>query len=173
MKRRPAQVLTLKTLYDRCHEEGDCQLWTQSVSGRGVPYVWHCGKVVNARRLAHELRTGKPVQRHLVVRSTCGNSLCLEHAVPTTRAKIVADLAASGALSTPKARANRTKARRARSDVKHSIEVARIARQLRAEGMTLREIGDVIGEPNMTRVSVIVRGLAWRESVTGASVFSL
>lgn len=75
------QVLTLKRIYDRCDEVGDCRIWRQSVQSAGYPQISGAG--CRPRAVSHLVLalTGRerPTPRHCAS-PNCGEKRCVsEH----------------------------------------------------------------------------------------------
>lgn len=81
---------TLEELKARCIEDGDCLRWQGAGNGKGHGKVMlrrpdGTRQGITARRLAWQLRTGKPVPHGKLVGVTCENEDCLEHLCLTTK----------------------------------------------------------------------------------------
>jgi hypothetical protein len=84
------RIWTLKTILDRCIEEGDCWIWQQSLTNEGYPQACVEGKrATRIRGLAYQL-AGKVRQPgfHLVME--CANRRCCnpKHMVQKTQSQI-------------------------------------------------------------------------------------
>lgn len=141
-------------------EDGDCLLWTGSLSkSSGHPKY----NDKSLRRVAHQAKHGmlKPAE---YVTTTCGNPRCIEHTAQTTRSEISrkqnADpvvKAKKRAKSTAWARANAAKLTEA------------IAEEIRHSSETCDELAARYGV-DRTLPSMIRRGVAWKPA--NASPFS-
>lgn len=82
----------LKTIHDRCHDEGECWIWAQRLNSGGHPCACHNGKSMLVRRRAFELFKGYlPDARTMAIVNTCDNKLCCnpKHLHVITRSKLV------------------------------------------------------------------------------------
>lgn len=69
--------MNLKTIRDRCTEDGDCWIWTQSVNSAGYPQASINGKGGQMVRRQALIESGKhPHARYKRVTDMCGNRLC-------------------------------------------------------------------------------------------------
>lgn len=164
---------TLKLLYDRCDEIGDCRIWLQGCTGGGLPSIsLSSRKRVSVRRVVWELAHGHPVGAKLFVFPTCGNPKCVsEHClVRGTKPQYMRAASKRGSYSGRAIRLVRAKSAQARSKHTHA-EIASI-RAARAEGELLRTIAQRHGM-SIANVHNIVAGKSWRTTAPGASVFSI
>lgn len=161
-------VLTLRMIYSRCEEYGQCLLWPEA-----RPLAWHDGKVHNLRRLVwsftHPTRE-LPADHYIY--STCNNPRCLAGAclVATSRKGMGRRMAELGTYRTPGVQAAKLAGIRANAP-KLTME---LARQIRAESGTNVEIGAKFGI-SRSMVSLIKLGTVWKEtptSIRGSSVFA-
>jgi hypothetical protein len=68
--------MNLKTIRDRCTEDGDCWIWQQGVNSAGHPQARVYGKSEMVRRHALVESGKEPYGRYKRVTDTCGNRLC-------------------------------------------------------------------------------------------------
>jgi hypothetical protein len=69
---------------------GDCLLWTGSVTAKGFPRQRSGATYVSPHRVLYEQHTGQPLGR-LTLRRTCGNRLCISpyHAAAVDRSRLM------------------------------------------------------------------------------------
>ena len=82
---------TLKTIHDRCTEEGECWIWSQGLNNTGYPMASIEGKPGSlVRRKAYEL-SGRTLKPSTYVASTCGEKRCCNpaHLVQMTKSQIL------------------------------------------------------------------------------------
>lgn len=160
--------LPLEQIYARCTEVGDCLEWGGSIrKGKNLPVY---GKdQTSVRRMVVEQSRGGPIPTALHPVPKCRNPRCVrdEHLVLNTKVQILSTTRKAGKLQV--ASAAKLAVRRARPDVKLSMDAARDIRRSVLPSRTLAEQYGV----TMAMVTRIRRNEAWRESVQGASVFSL
>lgn len=67
-----------------------CHLWDGGTNSKGYPIAWHDGRVCLVRRVAWEQKHG-PLDRAVVLRSSCKRPLCVNpaHMTPTPHAVAV------------------------------------------------------------------------------------
>ncbi len=69
--------MNLKTIRDRCTEDGDCWIWSQSVNSAGYPQACINSKGGQMVRRQALIEVGKsPSGRYKRVTDSCGNRLC-------------------------------------------------------------------------------------------------
>lgn len=69
--------MNLKTIRDRCTEDGDCWIWQQAVNSAGYPQASIDGKGGQMVRRAALVAAGKqPAKRYKRVTDNCGNRRC-------------------------------------------------------------------------------------------------
>lgn len=159
----------LASILARCDEFGECMRWT-GPKANGSPLIRKDGKYAMARRVVHELTTGKPIRRghHAVMRCRDPNCLVFEHMTLLTT-KQISDLAAKeGRFSTPTRRAAITAGVRKRAAAKLNLQIAR-------EIFNSCESGPVLAARHNVHRSMITRikrGKAWAQGVANSSVFN-
>lgn len=157
----------------RAHRDADtgCLVWRGAVNSDGHPVASVDGVRARAvRRWLYE-QLAEPIEGDMKVVPKCRNLRCLEHTHQRLLlpGQVNALIAAEGRFSTPARLAANQKAAHARS--KFGPECAELARQLRAQDLTLREISEATGL-SRSMASRICRGEAWRPTLQAASVFS-
>ncbi len=155
----------------RTEWDGDCLLWTGTLIGNKAPHTHVFRQSVQVRKFYFEWKHKRVVEDGYRMVCVCSNPRCLVHAEPMhERGEYQRWLAASGRMHTPKAAAQRKRAGMA--NAVHSMETARLVRQLRAEGLSYGQIEKRtgMGKALVQRVCV---GKAWREHFSQASVFTL
>lgn len=164
-------MTTLADIHANCDEVGECLLWRGATNGAGAPYANISGKSTNLRKYVRELVHGpsQPGRMHIM---KCDNPGCLvvSHIALLTKKEFGRKLAKTGVYSTPKRSAAIIAGRRASGkQLKLTMEKAR---QIRSDP---RKAADVAAELGVSigTVHQVRQGVAWREGVTGASVFSL
>jgi hypothetical protein len=177
--RQFCELLTLERIRDeRCTEEGECWIWNGAMGGPGktTPNLHFRGKVQPAYVATYLLDRGlMTIPKGRVLWRGCRNMRCVNPACIKvgTRAQRTAYLANLGAYKcSPSRKAKVTAVKRA-TEAKLLGGMAE-ARAIRAEAGTRpqAEIAAAHGV-SLSRVSQIISGRAWRESVIpGASVFS-
>lgn len=149
----------VQKIYGRCEEYGDCWEWQGATQSCGsTPMINYKQRVVSVRRLLAE-HMGHDVKGK-VVTYDCGNELCVNpaHVQVTTRKKLSKRISVDLKFHTNPVRMKKlSDAARARG--KLTME---LANQIREASGTQREIAARFGVSQAT-VSVIVRGITWRE----------
>ena len=167
-----ARALTLAMIRGRCNEIGECWEWAQGMRPGGRPCVGELGKVVSPRRRAFELDRGVTADSDMAVVDTCGSKSCCspKHLKLIPRGDVPKHMAEQGKFKSAVGRANKTKARRERSEM--SMTKAREIRRRFADGEPLKEIApDYPVRPEHVRR--VALGQAWKETVTASSIFSM
>ena len=105
--------MTLKEIYARCAQRGECKIWKGALSANGYPYIHdpekHArtkkatgrgGSCRSGRRVVWKLKHGKEASGTVIL--TCGNKLCLNpaHMVDGTRSDVQRLASATGRLQT-------------------------------------------------------------------------
>jgi hypothetical protein len=88
MRNKP-RIWTEQTLRDRCVEEGECLLWTQTVNSAGHPTASINGRNWLVRRYAYQHLYGKSLGPNLLVCSRCENVRCCSRLCLLARTKSV------------------------------------------------------------------------------------
>lgn len=150
---------TLKTIHDRCEEDGDCWRWKQGVNSAGYPQG---SRGMLIRRVALELRTGKKAPSGMVCVASCRDKLCCnpDHLKWLPRA---------GLPITEKQRGTygsyvtylRYVAAQQRIHAKLNWERAGLIRQRLAQGVLPKDIAAEFGV-GRTTISAIKNGQSWR-----------
>lgn len=161
----------LKTIHDRCHDEGECWIWAQRVNSGGHPCACHNGKSMLVRRRAFELNKGYlPDSRTMAIVNTCDNRLCCnpKHLHAITRSKLV-KRSYKTTRSAPLEYGARLRARIQQGGTKLNLD---LARELRANerGETAAQAAARLG-CSESLVNKIRQGQIWRESAPNSSVF--
>jgi DNA-binding XRE family transcriptional regulator len=84
----------LKTIKDRCKEDGECWMWQQAVNNKGYPQMaWKGRSGVMVRRLAYEASGRRLNGSRWAVISTCGEVTCCnpDHLKQVTRSVVIAN----------------------------------------------------------------------------------
>lgn len=163
----------LKTIHDRCEEEGDCWLWTQRTNSGGHPAASHDGKPMLVRRRAYELSKGYlPDARKRGVVSTCRNKLCCnpDHLVDRGRGFIVRE-SYKETRNVEHEYAARCAARVQQGGLKCDPALARELRQT-AKTETAKDAAARL-DCSVSLVQKIRQGRIWRESIANSSVFNM
>jgi hypothetical protein len=146
----------LKTIRDRCEEDGDCWIWKQSVNSAGYPQARR-GQLV--RRIALGL-SGKPPRPRMVCVASCRERLCCNPAH-------LSWLPRAGLPITEKQRGTysnyTTYLRQVSGKKKTKLDWAkvRVIRQRLAAGVKPAEIAVEFGV-GRTTISAIKQGQSWR-----------
>lgn len=140
-----------------CVEEGDCLIWRGHVSEDKLPIVSEKRVKKSARRKLYEAIKGVELTRRQLVRTTCGDHLCMnpEHLKVMDVAKVRKEDAKRGSYSTPTMNAARVRTSRARG--KLTIEQVR---EIRASTLTLVKLAAIYGVDKSV-VGRIRRNEAW------------
>jgi len=165
-------VPTVKLLFDRCIEVGDCRLWQQGVNGEGVPIISLSAKERSrsVRRIAYRLIFGDiPSGKFVYVE--CANKLCISEKCMKagTKSDYMKAASKAGAYSNPIRDSQRAATARKRSHL--TLEAVRKIRRDRQAGVLLRELASE-HNVSMDVVSKIARNQLWREHAHNASVFN-
>jgi hypothetical protein len=163
---------TLKTIKDRCREDGDCWVWTQACTARaGHPQASIDGKGGQLVR-RHAVRlSGRPLRSGWRVVDTCGNVRCCnpEHLKQTTPGVVLKRTYDNGSRSTHGEYIARRDQAIQQGMAKLNMGIVRVIRQRLTAGETVaglaREYG--IGEPAMRDIK---HGRAWKDAAP-ATVF--
>lgn len=166
------------SLYERCHEVGECFEWSGKYSSTGHAHV--CVRVVNATRrqaimtlvrpAMFQAVTGSTVPDGLSIHPRCRNPRCVhfDHFQLLSRKAIGMDAARRGAFSRPgRIAAITAGARRSRNAKLDETKAA----QIRLSSVPCYILAEEYGV-NKSLISRIKRGEAWRPVVRGASVFT-
>lgn len=155
--------MTGKNLLQRveglCAEEGECLIW-HGLTARGpLPLIKHGNSNLSARRKLYEFVKGVMLEPNQVVRTTCGDKLCMKpsHLVAMTRDEAKKIDGANGAYNSARMQAIRYKTTRARA--KLTIE---IARDIRASDESDRALAKKYGVAHK-QINLIRQGMAWAE----------
>lgn len=160
--------LTPATLHHYCTACGDCLLWNLGTNRQGYPSARIDGKVTNVRRYLWEMKAGRNLGEGQVIRSTCGNTRCLNHLVARSRGRITAESYASGRRDRAREYKHRVRAFVARGIAKLDFEKAREIRERRDEGeLALAAAFGV----HKTTIRDVLAGKSWVEQPYANSVF--
>lgn len=154
-----AEKNLLERIKRLCVEEGQCLIW-QGLTARGPLPMIHIGNSnVSARRKLYEFLNGVTVEADRVVRTTCGEKLCMnpDHLICMTRTKAKKLDGANGAYNTARMQAIRYRTTRERA--KLTIEQAR---EIRASEESARALAKRYGVAHK-QINLIRQGLAWQE----------
>lgn len=170
--------LSLAALLANADEVGDCLEWRGPYAGRGrvTPiarrYVEGRSENLSVIRLVWEQTEGPIPQGRIVYRDCC-NHRCIRCLKCGKRGDVQRHRAKMGlAAHSPAALAALTRTARARPTTKNTLEQARQARLLVAQGLSDAEVSQRTGIHEDV-VADIRRGKAWREDAfAGASVFT-
>jgi hypothetical protein len=164
--------ITLKLLYDRCDEVGECRIWSQGCTGSGFPCIslGAAGRGKSVRRLAYELVHG-PLAPGLFVYPKCRNKRCISEAclVSGTKRQYMRFASAGGAYRNPEVAAKRARAAQARSTL-----TPEAVAEIRA-AVDRGEVYERIAERFSVSTSCIGKiaiHQTWRSTVRGSSVFA-
>jgi hypothetical protein len=163
----------LKSIKDRCREDGDCWLWAQGANQRsGQPKATidgKCGQLV--RRHAVRL-SGLELRGGYRVVDTCGQGLCCnpDHLKQVTPGAVLRKSYRDGARSTQAEYQGRLRMASERGMCKITMETARDIRRRLLDGATVVGLAQEFGLwPSSVRS--IKHGRSWREEST-SSVFA-
>lgn len=134
-------------------------IW-HGLTARGpLPMIKHGNSNVSARRKLYESVNGVALAANQVVRTTCGDKLCMKpaHLAAMTRDEAKKLDGANGAYNTARMQAIRYKTTRARA--KLTIE---IARDIRASDESSRALAKKYGVDHK-QINLIRQGVAWPE----------
>jgi hypothetical protein len=163
----------LKTIQDRCIEEGECWLWAQHLQSGGHPTASHGGKPTLVRRRAFELGKGYlPNCRTHAIVNTCDNTICCnpDHLASITRAELVRRSYKQTRVTAMEYPA-RLAARVRQGTTKLNLE---LARELRLnEAKETAAVAAARLEVSESLVNKIRQGLIWREAAPNCSVFNM
>jgi hypothetical protein len=143
MTTNPAKVWTLKTIHDRCDEEGDCWLWKHAVNSTGYPQGCIDGKPGQLVRRHAVLLSGRSLSGYRArVADTCGNRLCCnpDHLKLRTFGQVQSDSYTSGKRSTASEYLGRVLRAQSAGMVKLDFTKAREIRSELAGGKTVAQI---------------------------------
>lgn len=156
----------------RTRADDGCLLWVQTVNSAGTPVASVDGKRArNVRRWLHEQLVG-PLDSAERVVPRCRHARCVapRHFAVLLPGQVNTLSVAEGRWQTAARLASQQRNGRACS--KFSMSTAELARQLHAQGQTLREISAVTGMAIST-ASRVCRGERWAPTAAAASVFNL
>jgi hypothetical protein len=154
----------------RVRKEDGCLIWVGATNSGGHPVASVDGvRARSVRRWLHEQLIG-PVDCMRIVMK-CRVTLCLDHTHFSllTPGEFNHLLAAEGRYSSMKRIA--ACRRNGRRGSAHTAADAERARQLRAEGSTLREISAATGM-SISVVHLVCAGKSWKATAPAASVFT-
>jgi hypothetical protein len=159
-------MLTIKRIYDRCAEEGECRIWQQSVQSQGYPQIsadGHGPRLVTHLVLELSGRP-RPSKRHHAT-TRCGNRLCVsEHCLRWwLPGQILRKAYSDGARSTLPGYLNRLEAARALGWAKLTWEQVDKARERMAAGESAAAVGRDYGV-KAGAMRALRRGDAWRRT---------
>ena len=163
--------LSLKQIYDRCDEFGECQLWKQStINGHPQAYIDGKGGTMVRRYIFLEL-LGKALKKGQILTTRCRNSLCLavDCIQVITYSKRLQLAYTEGGRSTPGEYLSRV--RRHVEQGKTTLDFEKAA-AIRASTATNAELAEEYHVHPKTIASVR-SGRSWRSGAINASVFSL
>ena len=163
--------ITLADIFERCDEDGDCRIWKGAIASGSDRPVWGGTKYdrTGVRRLVAMLTTGKPVPPRMYACAGCDTPHCVAHFAIVNRTGQAAIARERGTIGGPKHSAALAIAKRRDSKLTYA-DVERM-RALRADGATLKTLGETFGV-HLSMAHRIVTGKAWAP-VGGASVFNL
>lgn len=164
MSRPNRRALRLETLLDRCMVDGDCWIWQGYYAGKsGIPAGYLHNRRVSVRRAVLELQ-GKPLPGPGEI-AVCrhGERGCVNpaHILVISRADMLAQLRATGAINETRRVQSIAAAVRRRPGLVLDMETARA---LRADDRSALAIERATGINHET-VSKVRRGKLWRELV--------
>jgi hypothetical protein len=167
---------TIKTVQDRCKEDGLCWVWTQCINDAGYPIGTINGKRGSSvRKFLYTELLGKRLTNGHVITSRCHNKRCVspDCLVQRTRGDILRDMYARGARTADAGYIYRQrKAINDRPDyVKLDQEKAREIRARLADGEAVSSLAAAFGVSEPT-IRDIRRNRSWREFATNSSVFA-
>ena len=124
-----AEMARIWSFLDRCEEEGNCLVWTGTLSSIGYPTVYEsqAGKVFLAKRYALWLAGRMERDDPSPVQCLCGNRRCVapSHHRPSTIREIAQRAAKAGAFSSLQRRMAISRGVRASGVTKLTLEAAR------------------------------------------------
>lgn len=164
-------MLTLESVRARCREDGDCLLWTGTLTSKGYPTAKHQGRRVQVRRWLYDVTNDKPLRRDQYPCVTCDQKLCLnrEHLVAKSKGGYMKLAAENGVYSTPEKLRKLEQSMRASINAKLDIHKARQIRRRYAAGETSHALGREFNVHHSV-ITAIAANRAWREVAT--SVFN-
>jgi len=148
---RPTKT-ALQRFWDKVNTTGDCWVWTGQRSHGGYGIFSANGKPVRAHRYLYEVLNGL-IPAGLVIRHTCDNPPCIrpEHLLPGTLIDNARDSVDRG--------------RNVHGDThprsKLSDEKVRKIRELKAAGLSHRELADFYGVSSAA-IAHIFQGITWK-----------
>lgn len=169
-------VWDLKTVKDRCKEDGLCWIWQQATNNKGAPQATingNGGQLV--RRHVYAVLMGKELRRGFVVSAKCGRFSCVspDCLYQRSRGKVLEEVYASGARSDHKTYVRQALKFKEMYPERVPLDFDR-AREIRArKGEKASDLAKEYGVgPDAIRS--IWRNEAWKEPATSvnASVFS-
>jgi hypothetical protein len=167
---------TLKTVQDRCIEDGECWIWQQGVNSKGYPQACINGKGgLIVRRFVYENLMGRNLRKGFVVSSRCNNRLCCspDCLVQKTRSEVLEGSYARGVRSVESEYMARV-LRHMRDKTFHvrlDFDKAREIRARLAQGETTAALSKEFGV-GQSAIRDIRRNITWREQSSNASVFT-
>lgn len=171
-----SRIWTIEDLLsERCEEVGDCIEWQGSLNSGGHPIMRYRGSAALVRRVTWVLSHGQSLEdiRGKFIWATCCNDLCVKpgHARIGTTKQMAAWMSRAGlTAATPAKVAACILNKRAQSNLDMD-KVRQIRRRLEnGEGR-----GALAEEFRKSRsaIDLIATGKTWRESIVGASIFSM
>lgn len=149
----------LEVIRSRCREDGQCWIWQGGCDGHGRPQIRHEGVVFYTRRLARQLRDGKPVPAELRVPNACGRKLCVspECSVIGTIATVRKMAADRGSYAKADRNIRQMRTKRAKSEIDEDV-----VRGIRNAPGPCSQIADETGV-SLSHVKAIRRGTARRD----------
>ncbi|GAB2471967.1 hypothetical protein GCM10027082_24350 [Comamonas humi] len=152
--------VTLKTIYDRCDEVGECWIWRNATDSNGYPIIKIDGKCVLVRRVVQELK-GEPAAPRQPVATKCEERGCCnpEHLRLSTVKKVAMRAAKRGAWSSPTRCAKVAAAKRASPDAKLTMDKAM---EIRLSDKTSKALASDYGV-NVSVIKGIRQGTMWRD----------
>lgn len=165
--------LTLETLHLYCHSEGDCLLWKLGINGAGYPQAMLDGKPGQmVRRYVFCNLMQKRAGDRQVIRSLCGNKLCVSPAClrRATKGDVLRIAYASGSRNTRTEYMSRLEAAKKQGMVKLDWDKVEKIRAL-PEEVSDQQAAAMFGVYRST-INKIRAGRSWRVQKLCTDVFS-
>lgn len=171
LKTAISMPVSMDEILARCVPDGDCMVWSGSMSADDRP-LWHMRKrmVVPVRRLVLEMQLGRRLAKGKLAGCSCDTVGCVVHAKEVTRQELLAIAKAAGRIGGPACSARAARLARSRP-TKLSMEAAQEIRRRRSEGETLVSLASEFGVHH-SMIDRVCKGRAWAP-IVGSSVFTL
>lgn len=166
-------ITAIKHVYDRCKPgDGRCQVWQQSVNGKGYPQANIYGSPMLVSRFVLEQKLGRKIlPKHCAV-PLCGNTRCVsEHCLrEVSRSDVLRDVYRSGRRRVDLELEARREIMLSQGRAKLDMQKARQIRTLQGSE-TATDLAKQFGVSRKT-ITSIWAGQRWAEAANGSSVFA-